>query len=51
MLAIHTGMVSRPNPIVAPPRELATLLLSQGASFVRWLASVDQGALLIMGTR
>jgi hypothetical protein len=28
--------------IVAPPSELATLLLSQGASFIRWLAGLDQ---------
>jgi hypothetical protein len=28
--------------IVAPPSDLATLLLGQGASFIRWLAAVDQ---------
>ena len=28
--------------IVAPPPQLATLLISQGASFIRWLAGIDQ---------
>ena len=28
--------------IVAPPAHLAILLLSQGASFIRWLAEIDQ---------
>jgi len=28
--------------IVAPPQELATVLISQGASFIRWLAGIDQ---------
>jgi hypothetical protein len=28
--------------IIAPPADLATLLLSQGASFIRWLAGLDR---------